>query len=573
MPKWSSYLTRFVLLLIICILVISVFAFGLSSFFFSQTARDAEFAQLNENIQAAGELLRRYEMGEVDKEELQAMLNPSLNPEGAFYLLLDKEGKALAYSENAVPYLAQMSAQSLKDAVVGDKATLIRSGDDGRLAMVAGSRTDWGYIYAGRTTRIKTVTEMSFRTRLLLSLGVVLCTILLLSTLFAKKVSRPARMITETAGRLIEGDAVTLPEDMPGQEMREIAKAFNYMSSTIARTIRELKFEKENMNLVLEGLSEGVVAVDAKGEFLHVNSAARELLGENSAEFNVLMEALRTGDTEGRILKEQKVLHYVISQLPGDEEEAFRGRVALIRDVTREERLERTRRDYVANISHELRTPLTSIRGLAEGLRDGMVTEEADKQRYYSIITGEATRLSRLVNDLLELSSLQANPAAFETEWVDPAELIWETHDLSRNLFEKKGIHFLCEMPEGELPLIRSNEDRLSQVLTILLDNARKFTEAGGEVALGACLEGDGLAMYVRDTGIGMDEETKKMAFERFHQAEAGRSSKGSGLGLSIAREICKKMQVEIQVESSPGNGSTFRLLIPVKGQKDTAIS
>lgn len=573
MPKWSSYLTRFVLLLIICILVISVFAFGLSSYFFSQAARDSEFAMLQENILRASDLLRRYDQGELTQGQLKETLNPPLNPDGVFYLLLDKEGKALAYSEEAVPYLAQASAKSLKDAVVSEQATIIRSGDDGRQAMVAGSKTDWGYIYAGRTTRTKAVTEMSFRTRLLLSMIILLGTILLLSTLFARKVSKPARIITETAGRLIEGDAVTLPEDMPGQEMREIAKAFNHMSSTIARTIRELKFEKENMNLVLEGLSEGVVAVDENGTFLHVNSAAWELLGKDSPEFEALMNALRSNETEGRIPKDQKVLHYVISQLPGEEDEAYRGRVALIRDVTKEERLERTRRDYVANISHELRTPLTSIRGLAEGLRDGMVTEEDDKQRYYNIITGEATRLSRLVNDLLELSSLQSNPAAFETEWVDPAELIWETHDLSRSLFEKKGIRFLCEMPQEELPLIRSNEDRLSQVLTIFLDNARKFTESGGTVTLGAEKAEGGVRFFVRDTGIGMDEETMKLAFERFHQAEAGRSSKGSGLGLSIAREIFKKMQVDIQVESSLGKGSTFHFVIPADSRKDTTIS
>lgn len=573
MPKRSSYLTRFVLLLIICILVISVFAFGLSSFYFSQAARDAEFSVLKENIQEAGELLSRYEKGEVGKEELNKMLNPSLNPDGVFFLLLDQEGDVLAYSDSAVPYLSQASAKSLKNAVVDEKATIIRGGDDGKHAMVAGSKTEDGYVFAGRTSRMKAVTEMSFRSRLLLSLGVVLCAIVALSALFARKVSKPARMITETAGRLIEGEAVILPEDMPGQEMREIARAFNHMSSTIARTIRELKFEKENMNLVLEGLNEGVVAVNANGVFLHVNSAARELLGENSAEFDALMEALRSGETEGRILKEQKVLHYVISQLPGDEEETFRGRVALIRDVTREERLERTRRDYVANISHELRTPLTSIRGLAEGLRDGMVTEEEDRQRYYNIITGESTRLARLVNDLLELSSLQSNPAAFDMEWVDPGELLWETHDLSRSLFEKKDIRFVCDMPEEEMPLIYSNEDRLSQVLTIFLDNARKFTQAGGTVTLGARKTEAGVEFFVQDTGIGMDEETKKLAFERFHQAETSHSGKGSGLGLSIAREIFKKMQVDIQVESSPGQGSTFRFVIPAAGKKDAGIS
>ena len=563
MPKWSSYLTRFILLLVICILVISVFAFALSSYFFSQATRDAEFALLKNNIQSASRLLRDYTRGEITKEELKGILNPRLNPDDVFYLLMDEGGQVLSYSEEAVPYLAQASSKTLQNAIVDAEGTLIRSGVNGKFAVVVGSKTEDGYIYAGRTTQLTTGTEMSFRMRMMLSLISVLCLILLLSTFFARKVSRPARMITEMAGRLIEGDAVEVPEDMPGQEMREIARAFNHMSAAVARAIRELKYEKENMNLVLEGLSEGVVAVDMEGAFLHVNTAARELLGENTPEFSALMEAMQGEETEGRILKGQQVLLFTISVLPGEAGEEPQGKVALIRDVTKEERLERTRRDYVANISHELRTPLTSIRGLAEGLRDGMVGEEEDRQRYYNIIVNESTRLSRLVNDLLELSSLQSNPAAFETEKVDPGELLWDTHDRNRSLFDKKGITFLCDMPKEELPVIYSNEDRLSQVLTIFLDNARKFTQEGGTVTLGARKEETGILFYVRDSGIGMDEETKKMAFERFHQAEAGRSGKGSGLGLSIAREILKKMGVEIQVESAPGKGSTFRFTVP----------
>ncbi len=563
MPKWSSYLTRFVLLLILCILVISVFSFGLSAYFFSQATRDAQFALLKENARNAGYLLEGYAKGDLSREALVEIVNLPMHSDGLFYLLMDEEGQVLAYTEGAVPYLASSSARMLKEAITDEEGTIIPSGTNGKAAMVGGSKVEEGYVFAGRPTQLSQGTEVSFRMRLMLSLITVLCLILILSTFFARKVSRPARLITETAGRLIEGDAVEVPEDMPGQEMREIARAFNHMSATIARTIRELKFEKENMNLVLEGLNEGVVAVDANGTFLHVNTAAREMLGPDSPEFQALVSALQGEETEGRILKGQQILHYVISQLPGDEEENFRGRVALIRDVTQEEHLERTRRDYVANISHELRTPLASIRGLAEGLRDGVVTEENDKQRYYQIITGEVTRLSRLVNDLLELSSLQSNPASFEMEKVDPNELIWELHDRNVRLFEKAGIRFLCEMPEGELPMILSNEDRLSQVLTIFLDNARKFTGEGGTVALGATQAENGVSFYVRDTGIGMDAETVKMAFERFHQGEAGRSNKGSGLGLSIAREIFKKMGVEIQVESQPGKGSTFRFVIP----------
>ncbi len=562
MPKWSSYLTRFALLMAICILLISVFAFGSSSYFFSQATRDAEFTLLKENIQRAAWLLEDYGEGKYTREDMYHILNPTLNPDGVFYLLMDEGGQVIAYSEAAVPYLGGVSSKVMQNAIVDAEGTLLKT-TNGSLVMVVGCKTEFGFIFAGRTSRAVHGSAMSFRMRMLLSLLCILCLILLLSTIFAKRVSRPARMITETAGRLIEGDAVEVPEDLPGWEMREIARAFNHMSAAVARAIRELKLEKENMNLVLEGLSEGVLAVDREGNFLHVNTAAKEMLGEDTPEFHALMNAMESEETEGRIQKGQQVLYYVINLLPGEDGENHQGKVALIRDVTQEERLEKTRRDYVANISHELRTPLSSIRGLAEGLRDGMVTEEEDRQRYYTIITNEATRLARLVNDLLELSSLQSNPAAFEMEKVDVQDMIWGIHDLNLSLFEKSGIHFHFQIPQEDMAPILSNEDRLSQVLTIFLDNARKFTPQGGTVTLGAEKTDMGIRFYVQDTGIGMDEETRKMAFERFHQAEAGRSVKGSGLGLSIAREILSKMHISIRLDSAPGQGSTFSFTVP----------
>ncbi|MBR3906132.1 MAG: hypothetical protein IKJ51_10565, partial [Clostridia bacterium] len=118
MPKWSSYLTRFVLLLIICILVISVFAYGMSAYFFSQATRDAEFAILKNNVQSASYLLKAYNQGEMTRQEMKRILNPELNADGVFYLVMDTNGKTLAYSEDAVPYLAQASAKTLQDAIV-----------------------------------------------------------------------------------------------------------------------------------------------------------------------------------------------------------------------------------------------------------------------------------------------------------------------------------------------------------------------------------------------------------------------------------------------------------------------
>lgn len=570
MPKWSSYITRFLLLMAMCIMGLTVLFYGMSSYLFNEIYTASHYSQLTENIQAAGGLLRQYRQGQLTRAELNGAINPILNTDGSFYMLLDENRQVLAYTEESAPYFVGETLPSLLSALREEGAAIAQNRESGATALMLGQRVEGGYVLAGRPMRVFSGAIISFNNRLLFYMLGVLLLILFLSTFAARRVARPARLITEMASRLTEGDQVLLPENLPGQEMREIAKALNYMSRTVAQAFRDLRREKETMTLVLEGVNEGILAVDEKGGILHENAAARRLLGgEDTPAYQTVMEALRMQPMEeqwdGKFQSGDMILYYAVSRLPKEDGEEQRGTVALIRDITEQEYLERTRHDYVANISHELRTPLASIRGLAEGLRDGMVTEEKDQQRYFGMIVDEANRLSRLVNDLLELSSLQSNPAAFEMERVDPNELIYDLHDRNGSLFEEKGIIFDRELPPDPLPDIESNEDRLAQVLTIFLDNARKYTHPGGSVALGAERVETGIRFFVRDTGIGMNEETRKMAFERFHQAERGRSDKGSGLGLSIAREVLQKLGVTISLESAPGKGSEFSFVVPMK--------
>lgn len=570
MPKWSSYITRFLLLLSLCVMGLTALFYGLSSYLFTQIYTASNYASVTEGVTEARDALRAYDEGRMEKAELQSAVNPWINASGMFYMLLDENKQVIAYTEEAVPYFVGDNLNLLLAALQQEGTAIARHADEGTMALMVGEKNENGYILAGRPMRVYRGYTVTFHQQLLISMLGVLCLMLLLSTFTARRVARPARMITEMSGRLIEGEQVLIPENLPGQEIREIAKALNHMTRSVASAISDLRCEKETMALILEGLNEGILAVDEKGEILHENSAVRQLLGEKEGEaYQTVFSALLAEgkeEFEDKITRNQMILSFNISPLPVHNGDTPRGRVALIRDITEQERLERTRHDYVANISHELRTPLSSIRGLGEALRDDIVTEENDRQRYYNIIVEEATRLSRLVNDLLELSSLQSNPAAFEMERIDPNELIYELHDLNSRLFEEKKIAFHRQLPEEFLPDIRSNEDRLAQVLTIFLDNARKYTPEGGSVTLGAEKVEDGVRFFVRDTGVGMNEETRRMAFERFHQAEKGRSDKGSGLGLSIAREVLMKLGVEIQLESELGKGSEFAFVIPDGG-------
>lgn len=570
--RMRSLLARFVMLAILTMLLAAMGMFALSNYLSSAVYSVANRADLQKATQVAREQLSLYAQGQISRAQLKSVVNPTLNTGDVFLMLLNPGGQVIAYTEGAVPYFGGDKLSAYKRKLDAGKTVFAPESDTGGLALILGEKTENGYIFAGKPMRAFNVASSSFRSSMITWLLPFTLLMGFLCAFAARFFARPVNILTDAASRLAAGEMVVLDDDLPG-EVGDLAQTFNHMSEKIARTISELNNEKETMRLILESLSEGILAIAADGALIHENQAAVRLLGNaESPAYLEVMTALKSaqherGDRSGKLKRGDAVLQYSITHLPSDDRRG--GVIALIRDITEQERLERTRYDYVANISHELRTPLANMRGLAEGLRDGLVTEQSDRIRYYGIIVDEVKRLSRLVNDLLELSGLQSNPAAFEMEKIAPTEVMWELYDLNKGHFEEKKQTFTLDIPNDELPEIISNEDRLSEVLTIFMDNARKYTKEGGSITLGAqTAVADGLTtgvrFFVRDTGVGMDEETQRLAFDRFHQAEKSHADKGSGLGLSIAREILLKMGVEISLKSKPGEGSEFSFVLPV---------
>jgi signal transduction histidine kinase len=213
-------------------------------------------------------------------------------------------------------------------------------------------------------------------------------------------------------------------------------------------------------------------------------------------------------------------------------------------------KLEQTRRDYVANVSHELRMPIASIRAMGETLRDGMAKSDEKKELFYNNIVRESLRLSRLVDDLLELSRLQAGTEAMEKSAFDLREVFRNIADMFGHVAAQSGIMLdMTPAIDSETPLPAfSNPDRVEQVLVILMDNAMRYTPEGGRVVLSA--EPSGF-ICVSNTGEGIPAEDLPHIFERFYKADKSHSGSGTGLGLSIAREIVRALGGTISVESS----------------------
>lgn len=567
MRKLQAFLRGLMLVATLCIVVVTVTLYIICNVITNRTYADMSREELLGNVQLGQALLDDYQQGKIDDAELHEALNPRLGQGGVFFVLLDKAGAVLEHTESAFAYLDESTRQEMSLALEANDYVFAGLPETGDTCFLMAARHESGTVIAGKPMLPYDSAVRGFRATLITYMVPVTLVMLAITVALSMYMGRPANEIVNAVQRLSEGEDVHVSESLP-MEMDKAGRAFNRIARTMRKAKGDLKYERNTFALVLAGLNEGVIAVNEDGAILHENKAALKLLGgrESSGYAQVHAELFRSLEETApalRLKAGDATLLAVFSPLPVHEE-GKRGAIAMIRDITEQERLEATRRDYVANISHELRTPLASMRGIAEGLRDGLVEEE-NKQRYYDMIVTEVHRLSRLVNDLLELSHLQASASAFEMEKVDAAETLYELMDRTERLAKEKGLEMTLEAP-GEETYVRTNEDRLQQVLTILLDNAIKYTPAGGKITLGAQSMPDGVRFFVRDSGVGMDAYTVRHAFERFYQADPSHGAKGSGLGLSIAKEILQKMNIKIRVDSEIGKGSEFYFTVPLNG-------
>lgn len=241
--------------------------------------------------------------------------------------------------------------------------------------------------------------------------------------------------------------------------------------------------------------------------------------------------------------------------------------LVFFQDITEEKRVETIKKDFVANVSHELRTPLASIKGYSETLLDGAVEEKETLKDFLRIIDRHATRMARLIDDLLVLSKLESHQMTMVSAPVDMRELILSTVKGFEKQAKDKGIALSAGVPDA-LPKPLGDRDRLEQVVVNLLDNAIKYTHAGGLVSIAAFAADDGVRVDVSDTGMGIPEADIPRIFERFYRVDKARSRElgGTGLGLAIVKHIIQAHGGKMNVRSAPGKGTTFSFSITAHG-------
>ena len=382
----------------------------------------------------------------------------------------------------------------------------------------------------------------------------------------SRSIVRPIRQMNVTANAMAGGNFTAKAEEEGTDELVQLGRSLNHLSAALSATISDLTLEKNRLHAVINGIGEGIIAIDAEGKIIKTNSAALRLRGGSYADDITALPAYRQaaedigcvlgGETVSKELKvRDRILRVAITPLTdGGRGE---GAVMLIRDITEASRLEQTRTEYVANVSHELRTPIASIRGLADALNDGLVKKDEDKARYYGYILRESMRLSRLIDDLLELSRLQSGTIAFKKQFISINELIEDVADRYVSAAREKGLN--VEIDIGEPYKVYTNPDRAEQVLVALTDNAIKYGDSG-TLRFSAEKKGDSLYISVSNPGSIADEDIDHV-FERFYKADKAHAGQGTGLGLSIVNEVLELLGERIWVKSENGTVTfTFTL-------------
>lgn len=385
--------------------------------------------------------------------------------------------------------------------------------------------------------------------------------------------------LTDAAKELGEGrfTEIEIPEDV-GElpEIQELAEALQKTALQTEEQFNALTKEQAMLSAVLDHMTDGVLIADDNGKVQLLNTAAEKLFkieNDQAIDRSVvevmrhyslvdLWEKTKNGNPE-TIDMELGSAHKYLQVVGISLEKDLPGRTMLLfQDLTQTHQLEIVRRDFVSNISHELRTPIAGLKAISETLLDGALDDPPAARKFLVHMDNEVDNLIQIVNELLELSRIEAGRSNFEFQRNDPCRLINNAYERMILQAEKAGVRLTQECPPG-LPQVSADPVRISQVFINLIHNAIKFTHTGGHIHLTAWRDDNKVVFMVQDDGVGVAKKDLKRIFERFYKADRARSGGGTGLGLSICKHIVDAHGGQIWVESEENAGSKFFFTIP----------
>ncbi len=412
---------------------------------------------------------------------------------------------------------------------------------------------------------------------------------LLIGFVVAGKLTGDIRQLNTSVKAVASGDYARRVRVGGRDEIAQLAESVNLMANQLSERLDAIIRERNQLLAVLSGMVEGVIAIDSKDNVLHANKTASGILGidATSGIGRKIWEVTRVRAIAD-LVEDVKKTHRSVSRsvtITSDskqmELEAFAssmsdtsgrpaGAVIVLHDVTELRSLEKIRRDFVANAAHELQTPLTAIRGIVETVFDDDSMPRAQRRKFLDKIRTQTLRLSAILDDLLMLSKAEAAGAAIQAPLLDMREPVDDATEAFAADIKAKRIEFELEMVDKPIT-IEARHEEVRRIVDNLLSNAIKYTPEGGKVRVTVTSDEEHATLQIIDTGIGIEAKDLDRIFERFYRVDKARSREmgGTGLGLSIVKHLVTYLRGEVKVQSRPGRGSTFSVILPLARNTD----
>jgi two-component system, OmpR family, phosphate regulon sensor histidine kinase PhoR len=517
---------------------------------------------------------RTHSLAEIAAQEGQAA--------GARATVIDASGKVLADSEANPADMENHSRQAEFTAALAGKtgANERRSSALGIPFLYVAAPVTGGAVRLAYPLSDVEAVQAMVRRRLLW--GSLLASLVALVIAAAASIwtSRRLQHIVDVAARIEQGDLRARVKDHPVDEIGRVAAAIDKTAEQIERSFAAVRSSQRQLETLLNSMQDAVIAVSSDGLVRWANQPLDRLVPQRTRLNAPVVETIRDPDflatVKAATTTKEVTTARATSIAPGRAFDVTAaplpdgGVVAVLRDLTETERVEKTRRDFIANVSHELRTPLTSIQGYSETLLDTIPDNGAPNREFLEIIRKNAARMSRLTEDLLTLARVESGETRFDPEPVSPGELLHDAEESFREIARTQGVDLQILEGQGSgtlesLPPVLADREAIHQVFSNLIDNAMKYGRSGGRVELGAHVAQRGVEFYVRDFGAGISSEHLPRLFERFYRVDKARSreSGGTGLGLAIAKHIMRAHSGSIRAESELTRGSTFLFTLP----------
>lgn len=442
---------------------------------------------------------------------------------------------------------------------------------------------DNGAVFIYQSLDVINQTKAETRKIIWIAAGIAIILTVFFAVFLSTRITSPLIKMREAAADLTRGEFNTKVPVLTYDELGELAREFNRMGRQLKFHINALNQEKEQLASIVKSMADGVITLNRNEDIIVINPPAEKYIENWYFEHNIdpaqdheqvklpdeLKDALqKVINGEKELIKEMNLQgrDYVMLMTPLYDGEHVRGAVAVIRDMTEERRLDKLRKDFIANVSHELRTPIALLQGYSEAIVDDIAATKQEKNELAAIIHDESLRMSRLVNELLDLARMEAGHIQLNIEMQNIEQYMERIIKKFQPIAEENQIELKLTMDLNE-EYAQFDDDRIEQVFTNLIDNAIRHTDEKGYVHI--TVENNRSEFYaeIADNGSGIPEEDLPFVFERFYKADKSRTrtkqKKGTGLGLAIAKNIIDAHQGSIHVKSKAGQGTTFTFTIP----------